>query len=60
MTQRAADASHGVQSIIANALIFHERIAGMHEGFNPLLQVWSATLYVANPQIETLTAWDAI
>ena len=26
-------------AIIANALIFHERIAGMHEGINPLLQV---------------------
>ncbi len=45
-------------AIIANALIFHERIAGMHEGINPLLQVCGPD--VANPQIKTLTAWDAI
>ena len=45
-------------AIIANALIFHERIAGMHEGINPLLQVCGPD--VPNPQIKTLTAWDAI
>ena len=45
-------------AIIANALIFHERITGMHEGINPLLQVCGPD--VPNPQIKTLTAWDAI
>ena len=45
-------------AIIANALIFHERIAGMHEGINPLLQVCGPD--VPNPQLKTLTAWDAI
>ena len=45
-------------AIIANALIFHERITGMHEGINPLLQVCGPD--VSNPQFKTLTAWDAI
>ncbi len=45
-------------AIVANALIFHERIAGMHEGVQPLLQVCGPD--IANPQIKTLTAWDAI
>ena len=45
-------------AIIANALIFHERIAGMHEGINPLLQVCGPD--VPNPQLKTLAAWDAI
>ncbi len=45
-------------AIIANALIFHERIAGMHEGINPLLQVCGPD--VPNPQFKTLAAWDAI
>ncbi len=45
-------------AIIANALIFHERIAGMHEGVNPLLQVCGPD--IANPQIKTLHAWDTI
>ena len=45
-------------AIIANALIFHERIAGMHEGINPLLMVCGPD--IPNPQIKTLTAWDAI
>jgi len=45
-------------AIIANALIFHERIAGMHEGINPLLLVCGPD--IPNPQIKTLTAWDAI
>ena len=45
-------------AIIANALVFHERIAGMHEGVRPLRQVCGPD--VANPQAETLAAWDEI
>ena len=45
-------------AIIANALVFHERIAGMHAGINSLMQVCGPG--VANPQHETSAAWDAI
>ena len=45
-------------AIIANALVFHERIVGMHEGVRPLRQVCGPD--VANPQAETLAAWDGI
>lgn len=45
-------------AIIANALVFHERIAGMHEGVKPLNLVCGPT--VTNPQSETLTTWDQI
>ena len=45
-------------AIIANALVFHERIVGMHEGVRPLRQVCGPD--VANPQAETLAAWDDI
>ena len=45
-------------AIIANALVFHERIAGMHEGVMPLRQVCGPK--VTNPQAETLAAWDEI
>ena len=45
-------------AIIANAMIFHERIAGMHEGIKPLNLVCGDA--VANPQDETLDAWSAI
>ena len=45
-------------AIIANALVFHERIAGMHEGVRALRQVCGPG--VANPQAETLAAWDGI
>ena len=45
-------------AIIANALVFHERIAGMHEGVKPLNLVCGPT--VANPQSETLATWDQI
>ncbi len=45
-------------AIIANALVFHERIAGMHEGVKPLHMVCGPG--VANPQEETLSAWDQI
>ena len=42
-------------AIIANAMVFHQRIAGMHEGVKPLLLVCGPG--VANPQDETLAAW---
>ena len=45
-------------AIIANALAFHERIAGMHEGVKPLHMVCGPG--VANPQEQTLSAWDQI
>ena len=45
-------------AIIANALVFHERIAGMHEGVKPLAQVCGDG--VDNPQGEVLAAWDDI
>ncbi len=45
-------------AIMANALIFHERIAGMHQGIKPLNQVCGDG--VADPQGETLNAWAAI
>ena len=45
-------------AIIANALVFHERIAGMHEGVKPLAVVCGDG--VDNPQDEVLAAWDDI
>ena len=45
-------------AIIANALIFHERIVGMHEGIKPLAAVCGDG--VENPQGEVLAAWDDI
>ena len=45
-------------AIIANALVFHERIAGKHEGVKPLNLVCGPD--VLNPQAETLAAWAAI
>ena len=45
-------------AIIANALVFHERIAGRHEGVKPLAVVCGDG--VDNPQSETLAAWEAI
>ena len=45
-------------AIIANALVFHERIAGMHTQIKPLIQVCGAG--VSNPQSEVLAAWDDI
>ena len=45
-------------AIIANALVFHERIAGMHDGIKPLNLVCGDD--VPNPQDETLAAWTAI
>ena len=45
-------------AIIANALVFHERIAGMHEGVKSLAVVCGDG--VDNPQGEVLAAWDDI
>ena len=45
-------------AIVANALVFHERIVGMHEGIKPLSQVLGDS--VADPKGDTLAAWTAI
>ena len=45
-------------AIIANAMVFHQRIAGIHDGVKPLRLVCGPN--VANPQGETLTAWEDI
>ena len=45
-------------AIIANALVFHERIAGMHEGIKPLALVCGDG--VDDPQAQVLAAWDDI
>ena len=45
-------------AIMANALVFHERIAGKHEGVKPLNLVCGPD--VANPKAETLAAWPII
>ena len=45
-------------AIIANALVFHERIAGMRPGVEPLAKVCGDG--VDNPQGQMLAAWDDI
>ena len=45
-------------AIIANALVFHERIAGMHTEIDPLARVCGDS--VDNPQGEVLAAWNDI
>ena len=45
-------------AIIANAMIFQERIAGIHQGIKSLSQVCGPG--VNNPKAETLAAWTAI
>ena len=45
-------------AIIANAMVFHQRIAGMHQEVKPLRMVCGPN--VANPHGETLTAWEDI
>ena len=45
-------------AIIANALVFHERIAGMHDEVKPLTVVCGDG--VDNPQGQVLAAWDDI
>ena len=45
-------------AIMANAMVFHERIAGMHEKVRPLHLVCGDA--VSNPQREVLAAWTDI
>ena len=45
-------------AIIANALVFHDQIAGMHARIKSLAMACGDS--VANPQGEVLEAWDAI
>jgi hypothetical protein len=45
-------------AIIANAMVFHERIAGMRDNIRPLRFVCGPG--VANPQEQTLNAWADI
>ena len=45
-------------AIIANAMVFHERIAGIHEKIKPLSMVCGDA--VPNPQGEVLVAWTDI
>ena len=45
-------------AIIANAMVFHERIAGIHEKIKPLSMVCGDA--VPNPQGEVLAAWTDI
>ena len=45
-------------AILANALVFHERIAGMHDGVNNLELVCGPG--VSNPKSATLDAWATI
>ena len=45
-------------AIIANAMIFHQRIAGMHQEVKPLRLVCGSN--VADPQGEILAAWEDI
>ena len=45
-------------AIIANALVFHNRIAGMHDNVKPVNLVCGPG--VADPQRETLDAWTTI
>ena len=45
-------------AIVANAMIFHQRIAGMHQEVKPLHLVCGPN--VANPQREALAAWEDI
>ena len=45
-------------AIIANALVFHERLAGMHAEVKPLHLVCGPS--VTNPQADILAAWSRI
>ena len=45
-------------AIVANAMVFHERIAGMHDEVRPLGLVFGPG--VGNPQAEVEKAWSAI
>ena len=45
-------------AIVVNAMVFHDRIAGMHPQISPLRLVCGPD--VSNPQAETLQAWSNI
>ncbi len=45
-------------AIVANALIFHDRVAGMHPGVKPLQMVCGPN--VLNPQAEVLASWQEV
>ena len=45
-------------AIIANAMVFHNRVAGIHEGVRALDLVCGAG--IANPKSETIAAWNHI
>ena len=45
-------------AIIANALVFHDRIAGMHDGVKPVDTVSGPA--APNPKADTLAAWTEI
>ena len=45
-------------AIIANALVFHERLSGIHQGISNLREVCGPG--VLGPQDKTLAAWDSI
>ena len=45
-------------AIIVNAMVFHDRIAGMHPEISPLRLVCGPG--VSNPEAETLEAWSKI
>ena len=45
-------------AIIANALVFHERLAGMHAAIKPLRLVCGPS--ATNPQADILVAWSHI
>ena len=45
-------------AIIANAMVFHERIAGIHEGIKPLNLVCGPG--ISNPHNEIINAWTEI
>ena len=45
-------------AIVANAMVFHDRIAHMHPEILPLNRLWRT--YADNPQGKVSDAWDAI
>ena len=45
-------------AVIANAMVFHDRIAKMHAEIQPLNLLWSSD--VDNPQSSITNAWDAV
>ena len=45
-------------AIVANAMIFHDHIAGMHDGVKPLDQVCGSE--ILNPKADVQAAWEHI